>query len=82
MTEQSCLTLVATSGSCLNSTVSGNYEIPQKLSTITLLAVTSKPGSVTLNGKTVSNVTYKAETEEVIVGGLAGNLNEAWELKW
>jgi len=62
--------------------MSGNYEIPQKLSTITLLAVTSKPGSVTLNGKTVSNVTYKAETDEVIVGGLAGNLNEAWELKW
>ena len=82
--DQTCLTIVASGNSCLNSTVTGSFHITKKLATITILGVTSKPatGSVTLNGKTISNVTYKAETECVVVGGLSGDLNSNWELKW
>ncbi len=75
---------MASGQSCLNSTVSGLFDIKQKLSTITLLGVTSEPakGSVTLNGQSVSNVTYVAEVECLVVGGLQGDLNSNWELKW
>ncbi|KAK4687888.1 alpha-glucosidase, partial [Tremellales sp. Uapishka_1] len=77
-----CLTLVANSSSCLSSTPSGDYQITQQLKTVTILGVDSQPASVTFNGQQVSNITYTANTQEVVVTGLGGDLNSAWELKW
>ncbi|ORY27649.1 alpha-glucosidase precursor [Naematelia encephala] len=86
VTEQTCLTLTATNWSCLNSTASGNYDIPQKLNSITILGLGSAPadGSITFNGQSVDStqVEYKSKTQELVISGLNGDLNSNWQLKW
>jgi hypothetical protein len=62
----------------------GSYTVPQKLTSVTILGVSSSPSSVQLSGKDLpaSSYTYKAETEELIVTGIEGDLNGGWEVCW
>jgi alpha-glucosidase len=80
--DQTCLNFTATNFSCLNSSPTGSYNLQQPLTKITILGVTSQPSGASLNGQDVSGVEYKSETEEVVLTGLNGDLNQAWELKW
>ena len=59
----------------------GEYEIQQKLETITVLGV-QKPAQVTLRGQTMQGWTYKEGTEELVVSDASIDLNGQVTLAW
>ncbi|KAJ7578612.1 glycosyl hydrolases family 31-domain-containing protein [Mycena floridula] len=75
------VTVSATKGQ-LNLTPKGAFHVAQKLQEITLLGISTKPKSVTLQGKAVSNFTFAAAQQKVVIGGLAVDLNSPATLKW
>lgn len=58
------------------------WSVPETLKTITVLGVTSKPGSVRLGTSSITNFTYDAEVQRLIVAGLDEDLNEGLALTW
>ena len=84
VTEQTCLSLVASGASCLQSKVSRSFNITQPLSRITILGVKQAPDAngATVDGQRIANVTYLENTQEVVLDGMEIDLNEEWEIKW
>jgi alpha-glucosidase len=72
----------ASKGEVKIASVNGTFAIAQKLDTITVLGVGSKPKKVSFGGKTVGNWTYGAATEELVASGLGGDLNKGGVLSW
>ncbi|KAG6370670.1 glycoside hydrolase family 31 protein [Boletus reticuloceps] len=54
----------------------GEYPIPQKVETVTILGV-QQPTGVTLNGDTIEGWTYDGANEELIISNLSIELNAA-----
>jgi alpha-glucosidase len=75
--------------SSLSARAKGDWKESNPLANVTVLGVSEKPGSVTLNGKAVpaSSVRYNATAHVLSVGGLEkfteeGAFSESWVLKW
>ncbi|TFK33736.1 glycosyl hydrolases family 31-domain-containing protein [Crucibulum laeve] len=60
----------------------GAFDVKQKLQDITVLGVSSKPSSVTLNGKKITSWTYTSGTTQLVATVSGANLNRPLTLKW
>ena len=83
MTAQTHLDFLATSTS-FRISASGDYIVPTKINEVIIVGVPQEieVTGFTLNGNTISGMTYKPETEELILKGLGGDLNGDFELRW
>jgi len=76
--------LVPVGGGKLRVTPRGTFGIDQLLEKVVILGVPAKPKSVTVNGKKVIADSWKwiAETNEVTVQNIGGNLNRPLDIIW
>ncbi|WRT65354.1 uncharacterized protein IL334_002297 [Kwoniella shivajii] len=81
--DLSCLSFVA-SNNCITTTHQGNYDIENKLKSVTVIGLWIQPSQFTLNGKKVNSnqIKYDASVGRVKINGLQGDLNQGWVLKW
>ncbi|KAF5309523.1 hypothetical protein D9619_012366 [Psilocybe cf. subviscida] len=77
----SILTLSATK-KAVTANAQGSFKITQPLQTITVLGVTSKPNSVSLNGKKLTTWSYAQQQQKFVVSALKQDLNEPLSLTW
>ena len=82
VTQQTQLTFTATNGK-ISASVTGTYTLPAKLTTITILGLTTPPdlASVSIIGEQAV-IEYIEETQEMVITGLSSDLNEGWEVRW
>jgi len=75
------LFLSATAGHTVSSsTPEGEYTIDQPLAQVTVLGVGQAPERVVFGGQETTDFTYEQATQKLVVKGLEGDLNSAWEL--
>lgn len=60
----------------------GDFVVDQPLEKVTVLGVAARPETVVFNGAPHGNWSYVDATAELVVGGLAADLNAGWELTW
>lgn len=75
------LLFTANNGSLSGSTPSGNYTIPQKLSSVLVLGVEKKPQNVSF-GDAQAEFKFDDSKQMLNVTGLQGDLNGDWKLTW
>jgi alpha-glucosidase len=75
------LTVVAKNGT-LSGSISGNYTVPQNLSSVVIMNVGSKPKNVTFADTQVQTFKYDSSRQLLNITSLNADLNQAWELKW
>lgn len=64
----------------ISATTEGDYNVEQPLAMVTVLGVGQKPERVKFSGVATTDFTYDQATQKLVVKGLAGDLNSAWEL--
>ncbi|KAJ7732476.1 glycoside hydrolase family 31 protein [Mycena maculata] len=60
----------------------GAFQVAQKLAEVTILGVSKKPSSVSVGGAAVKNFTYASAQEELVITGLAVDLNKNTAISW
>ncbi|PFH48160.1 glycoside hydrolase family 31 protein [Amanita thiersii Skay4041] len=75
------LTITSVGGQ-VKITGNGSFRIDQKLDEVNVLGVSSKPTSVTLNGKAVKDFEYQAQQAKLVARGLGADLNRDVTLGW
>lgn len=60
----------------------GAFNIQQKLQDVTILGVSARPGSVSMNGKLVTSWTYASAQQSLVVTLVDADLNLSWLLQW
>lgn len=60
----------------------GTFHVEQKLQDVTVLGVSSKPKSVTVNGRSVQGWTYTAQQDKLVVANVGVDLNQPLSVKW
>ena len=62
-------------------TSEGDYDITQKLDTISVLGA-GQPKTVVVQGKTITNYSYAAAQEKLVIEGLSVDLNSEVTVTW
>lgn len=73
---------VSVASGALKSSASGKYDIPQKLASVLLLGVESKPDSVKLDGDAVKAFKYDGSKQMLNVTLSGADLNKEFSLTW
>ncbi|KAJ7439652.1 glycoside hydrolase family 31 protein [Mycena latifolia] len=60
----------------------GEFKVMQKLVQVTILGVETKPTLVSVGGKAVQEFTYNSAQQELVLTGLAVDLNEGTTVSW
>ncbi|KAF8898025.1 glycosyl hydrolases family 31-domain-containing protein [Gymnopilus junonius] len=60
----------------------GSFHVVQKLQDVTVLGVSSRPKSVTVNGQNVQGWTYEAQQDKLVVASVNADLNKPLTVTW
>ncbi|KAJ7248672.1 glycosyl hydrolases family 31-domain-containing protein [Mycena rebaudengoi] len=63
-------------------TSEGEFKVVQKLVQVTILGVETKPTLVSVSGNAVQEFTYNSAQQELVLTGLAVDLNEGTTVSW
>lgn len=62
--------------------IQGMVSNMPKLDKVIVIGVSTKPSQATINGETISGVSYDSDTKTLTLGTIGGDMTKEFTIKW